>query len=89
MAPIRARNSLSCVDPVRAATASAQTKILEMDPLGLGRQLARGIFWPLGDALSDIPNRDRGGTALPRLGESSRLSFGIMLSFKRLAISAG
>ncbi len=77
MARICARNSLSYVDPVRAAPASAQTKILEMDPLGVGRQLAREIFWPLGDAPSDSPNRDRGGTALPRLGESSRLSFGI------------
>jgi hypothetical protein len=82
MVPVRAHNSFAGLDPVRAATASAQTKILEMDPLGLGRQLARGIFWPLGDALSDSPNRDRGGTALPRLGESSRLSFGIMLSFR-------
>ena len=41
MAPIRSRNANSCVDPVRAATASAQTKILEMDQLGLGCQLAR------------------------------------------------
>ncbi len=67
MAPIRARNSFSCVDPVRAATASAQTKILEMDPLGQGRQLAREIFWPLGDARSDCPVCDRGFAALFRL----------------------
>jgi hypothetical protein len=44
-----------------------------MDPLGLGRQLAGEIFRSLGDAISDNPNRDRGGTALLWLGESSKL----------------
>ena len=74
MAPNRARNSFAGLDSVRAATASAQTKVFEMDPLELGRQLAREIFRSLGDAPSDDPNRDRGGIALSRLGESSRLS---------------
>ena len=74
MAPVRAHNSFAGLDPVRAATASAQTKILEMDPLGLGGQLAREIFRSLGDAPSDIPNRGRGSTGLLRLGEFSRLS---------------
>ncbi len=74
MAPVRARNSFAGLDPSRAATTSAQTKILEMDPLGLGRQLAGEIFRSLGDAISNNPNRDRGGTALLRLGESSKLS---------------
>ncbi len=74
MAPVRARNSFAGLDPVRAATASAQTNILEMDPLGLGGQLAREIFRSLGDAPSDSPNCGRGGTGLLRLGESSRLS---------------
>ncbi len=36
MAPVRAHNSFAGLDPVRTATASAQTKILEMDPLELG-----------------------------------------------------
>ncbi len=74
MAPVRAHSSFAGLDPVRAATASAQTKILEMDLLGLGGQLAREIFRSLGDAPSDNPNRDRGSTGLLRLGESSRLS---------------
>ena len=74
MAPVRADNSFAGLDPVRAAAASAQTKILEMDPLGLGGQLAREIFRSLGDTPSDNPNRGRRSTGLLRLGESSRLS---------------
>ena len=77
MAPVRAHNSFADLVPVRTATASAQTKILEMDPLGLGRQLAGEIFRSLGDAISDNPNCDRGGTALLRLGKSPRLRLGI------------
>ena len=50
MAPVLAHNSFAGLDPVRAASASAQIKNLEMDPLGLGRELAREILRSLGDA---------------------------------------
>ncbi len=86
MAPVHAHNSFAGLDPVCAPAASAQTKILEMDPLGLGGQLAREIFRSLGDAPSDNPNCDRGSTGLLRLGESSRLSSALKCSGRLTAI---
>lgn len=74
MALFRARSSFVGFGPIRAATAPAQIKIIEMDPLGLGSQPARELFRSLGDDPSISSSSDCGSTSLLWLGESSGLS---------------